>query len=337
MRLSAKPFKKPKKDHVGEKKCAIALDVGGTFLKSALVTSKGSILEKTPKRVPIDSQGSAESIIETFVQTLKPHLEMTEDLGLELAGIGVGIPGPFDYGGGISLMKHKFSTIYGINLKQELIKRLGLRKSFPIRFENDAWTFLRGEAWLGAARDYTRIIGLTIGTGLGSAFMVGNRVIIEGPGVPPYGSIYNLPYEDGIVEDKISRRGIIARYEELTGRRYRNDLDVREIALRGIRYKDGASLQVFEEVGRRLGQVLKPIVSEFRADCLVFGGQISKSFSLFSNHLKDELQQIYTLKKIVRARMIDSSPIYGAAKLIFLGSTYRPPVGRKYGKYSESG
>jgi len=305
--------------------CAIALDVGGTFLKSAIVKPNGSILEGTFRKTCIDSQGSSEQILETFTLSLGPHLTNAEEIEAEACGIGIGIPGPFNYEKGVSLMKHKFGTIYGLNLKEELIKRLELPQDFIIRFENDAWTFLRGEAWLGAAKGCKRTVGITLGTGLGSAFMVGDQIILEGTGVPPNGSIYDLPYEGGIVEDKISRRGIIARYKELAGKKYREGLDVKDIAIRGMKYKDKFSIQVFNEMGHRLGQVLKQILSEFRAECLVLGGQISKNFILFSNPLREELQSISTLRRITPARMIDLSPIYGAAELVFLGSSYRPP------------
>jgi glucokinase len=308
-----------------EETCAIALDVGGTFLKSAIVKPDGSILEGTFRKTCIDSQGSSEQILKTFISSIGPQLTNAKEIGAETCGIGIGIPGPFNYGKGVSLMKHKFGAIYGLNLKEELIKRLKLPQDFIIRFENDAWTFLRGEAWLGAAKGYKRIVGITLGTGLGSAFMVGDQVVLEGAGVPPNGSIYDLPYDGGILEDKISRRGIIARYKELAGRKYRESLDVKDIAISGIKYKDKFSIQVFDEMGHRLGQVLKLILSEFRAECLVLGGQISKSFILFSNPLKEELQSISTLRRITSARMIDLSPIYGAAKLVFFGSSYRPP------------
>ena len=213
-------------------------------------------------------------------------------------------------------MKHKFSSIYGLNLKTELISRLNLKKALPIQFENDAWVFLRGETWRGAARGYNRIVGLTIGTGLGSAFMVGDEIVTKGPGIPADAWIGGLPYNDGIVEDRVSRRGIIARYRELVGNTYSGE-DVKEIALKGLKNGDKNSLKVFREIGIILAEVLTPILSDFRAECLVFGGQISKSFSLFENPLKQLLKKVPTLKKITRARFIDLSPLYGAAKLVF--------------------
>lgn len=297
--------------------CALALDVGGTFLKSAIITSEGLLLDETFRTTPIDSQGSAETIVGTFIGVLKSALQTAKELRLEVVGVGIGMPGPFDYGKGISFMEHKFASIYGLNVKREFVRCLDLEEDFVIRFENDAWTFLRGEAWRGAARGYNRIVGLTLGTGLGSAFMINDEIVIEGPGVPPHAWIGALPHDDGIVEDRISRHGIIARYQELAGNTCSENEDVKEIALRGIEYRDRNSLQVFSELGSTLAQVMRPILSGFRAECLVLGGQISKSFSLFEAPLKRQLKIVPSIKKIIRARFIDSGALYGAAKIVF--------------------
>ena len=297
---------------------ALALDVGGTFLKSALISSKGSILEDSFMKIPIDSKATKGVIIGTFIETMQSNLEIAEKYELEVAGIGIGTPGPFNYDEGISLMKHKFRTIYGLNLKREFMRRLSLEKGFRIRFEVDAWSFLRGEAWLGAAQGYDRTVGVTLGTGLGSAFMANNQIVMKGPGVPPHAWIGGLPNNNGIVEDKISQRGILARYKELSENKISENLTVREIALRGKKNNERQSLQVFEELGSNLSQVLKPVLSSFNAQCLVLGGQISKSFSLFESQLKNNLQSIPSLIEISQAQLIDRSALYGATKLVFL-------------------
>jgi glucokinase len=297
---------------------ALALDVGGTFLKSALISSKGSILEESFMKVPIDSKGTKDAIIGTFIETMLSNLEIAEKYELEVVGIGIGTPGPFNYDDGISLMKHKFKAIYGLNLKHEFMRRLSLEKGFRIRFEVDAWSSLRGEAWLGAAQGYDRTVGVTLGTGLGSAFMANNQIVINGSGVPPHAWIGGLPNNNGIVEDKISQRGILARYKELSENKNSENLTVREIAFRGTKNNDRQSLQVFEELGSNLGQVLRPILSDFNAQCLVLGGQISKSFNLFDSQLKNSLQSIQSIIKISQAQLIDRSALYGATKLVFL-------------------
>lgn len=304
-------------------KYAISLDIGGTFLKSAIVCSDGYILNGSYRLTPVNSQGSAEEIITAFIEALRYPLELARREKLDLVGIGVATPGPFNYKEGVSLMGRgvgpdKYGSIYGVNLKEKFIEQLGLDENFPIIFEVDSWAFLRGEAWLGAARGYERIIGVTIGTGLGGAFMVGEEIVVRGPGVPPYGWIAMIPYRDGIIEDKISRRGILARYRELTGESIEG-IDVVDIADRALK-GDRASLQVFEEMGTLLGRLLRKISLEFKPDCIVLGGQISKSFALFEKPLREQLRDVRSLKKVCRAKWIDASPLYGVARLLFTGA-----------------
>ncbi len=292
------------------KTCVLAVDVGGTSIKLALITPEGHYIEGTFRTTPVNSMGEREEILRPFIGLLGEGLRRASERRLEVKAIGLAVPGPFDLERGISFMEHKFSSLYGLNLRKTIARRLGLGEEFPIVFKLDSWAFIVGEAWRGAARGYKRIIGITLGMGLGSAFMVDDRVVTEGPGVPPEGWLWNLPYKGGILEDKVSRRGIIKKYRELTG----EELDVKEIALRGFR-GDRNSLKVFEEVGLILGKCLKPIAMEFKPDCIVFGGQISKAFDLFRDPLIRELRKVHSLKKIAQSPQIDLSPLYGITKM----------------------
>lgn len=303
-------------------KYALSLDIGGSFVKSAIVGSDGVLLEKSFQTVPINSQGSKKEIIETFTRTIESAFRMAEDLKIEIMGIGISIPGPFNYKECFSLMKHKFHAIYGLDLKQEFIKRLSLTEDFLIRFEHDAHAFLRGEVWRGAAQGYSRVVGITLGTGLGAAFMADNKIMANSSGGPLY-SIWNMPYEDGIVEDKVSKGGIIAGYKKLV-KQSPDDFGVKEIASLALKEKDKISLQVFKETGFVLGSVLKPILFDFKAECLVVGGQISKSFSFFAKSLRNQLDSVSTLKKVTHALSIDFSPLYGVANFVFQ-SLYTEP------------
>lgn len=299
----------------GKNKCVIALDVGGTSLKWTLIdlnNGGSSIPRDCFHKISVDSEASAEVIIRTFIETIKMAFQKTRALEFKVVGIGISMPGPFDYEKNISLMRHKFRGIYGIDLKHKLIQLLQLREEFPIQFELDSEAFLIGEAWRGAARGYNRIIGLTLGTGIGSSFMINGRVVKECPGVPPNGAIWCLPYKGGIVEDKISQRGILKRYQGLGGN-CSEILGVKEVSCLASK-GDRISLQVFKEFGLVLGKILKPIVSQFRAQCLVLGGQISKSFSLFVDPFKKELQSIPDLKEVTFSGLLDLSALYGVAK-----------------------
>ena len=298
-----------------ENKCIIAVDMGGTSLKCSLINPThidSSISRKCFCEIPIDSQGSGPAIIKALVQSIKIVFEKAAPCNLRIIGIGVSTPGPFDYQKGMSLMKHKFRAIYGVNLKKELTRHLELGEEFPIEFIGDSVAFLIGEFHLGAARGCARIIGITLGAGIGSGFMANGRIVSEGKGVPPGGGIWCLPYRGGIVEDWISQDTIIKRYEGLGGS-LTQDLDVGRLASLAFG-GDKTSLQVFEELGSVVGKVLGPIASEFKADCIVFGGGISKSFSLFAKSLKEELQFVPQLKKVVPARLNSLGPLYGVAK-----------------------
>lgn len=280
------------------------VDVGGTSVKSALLSSEREIVENSYSIAPIDAGGSSERIIGTITSVLEEKLLQIPG---ELTGIGLCFPGPFDYEQGVSLMEHKFQSIYGMNLRDELIARLGLARDFPIVFEEDSIAFLKGEAWVGNATGFDRIIGLTLGAGLGAAFMVDGEIIKDAPDIPPDGELWCLPHNGGIMEDHLSRRGIVQIYREMTGD---SEDDVETIA-HHAKLGDADSIQTFEEFGRIMGRLLSPHVERFRAECIVVGGQIAKSFDLFGPSLREELSDLPLLEKITRAKFIEFSPFWG--------------------------
>jgi glucokinase len=299
---------------MGKTEYAICLDVGGTSIKSAIVDSHGNILEETYKILAINTQGTKEYIIGVFSSLISAYIDYLKFKGISPLGVGIGMCGPFDYEKGICLIPphlHKYQSIYGLNLKAVLQNSTGIEN---IVFENDAWTYLRGEVWVGAAKGFNRVIGITLGTGFGSAFYCNGKIVTEGAGVPKDGWIGGVPFNNGIVEDYITRRWFLAKYAELVNSKDEIDvLRIAELANRG----DKICQAIFNEMGERLGKVVAPYAEAFQAECIVFGGQISKSFSLFENPLKKELSHIKSLNKICKAAYIDKSAIFGAAKIVF--------------------
>jgi glucokinase len=295
-------------------KYAICMDVGGTSIKSAIIDSDGTLYNETYKLVNINTQGNKDYIISVFTSLINAYIDYLKFKSLKPYGIGIGMCGPFDYESGICLIPpylHKYQSIYGLNLKSIFQSSTGVEN---IVFENDAWAYLRGEAWVGAAKGFNRSIGITIGTGLGSAFYCNGEIVSTGKGVPPDGWIGGLPFMTGIVEDFITRRWILSKYSELTKDISSIDvIDIAEHAFKG----DKTCQSIFKEMGERLGKVIEPFAKDFEAECIVFGGQIAKSFSLFEDALNNTLQNVPTLKKITDAQHIEKSALYGAAKLIF--------------------
>jgi hypothetical protein len=84
----------------------------------------------------------------------------------------------------------------------------------PIYFYNDATCFAIGEAIGPYHRKFTRILAVTLGTGFGSTFLDGERVIVRGADVPPGGMLWNVPYDDQLLADEwFSTRGLLRIYE----------------------------------------------------------------------------------------------------------------------------
>jgi glucokinase len=295
-------------------KCALAVDVGGTSIKYSLINIQGQIIDGFPRSKHINSKGDREEILESFELILREMFESADKRSLETIGISCGVPGPFDYDRGISLIKglDKYNAIYGVNLKDEFRRRLVLSDNFPILFEEDSSVFLRGEAWSGAAVNYRNIIGITLGTGFGSAFMKNGKIVKEGPGVPPLAWIGGLPYGDGLFDDYASKRGFEKTYEEMCN----GKISVRNIAIEA-RAGNICARKVFEKIGRLIGSFIKPIVYEFRADCVVMGGQISNAFDLLEYSLRNELCNNKREPAVIKAKNIDKSPLIGAAKHLF--------------------
>jgi glucokinase len=153
-------------------------------------------------------------------------------------------------------------------------------------------------------RGVSRAVGLTLGTGIGSAFAVDGHVVTEGPGIPPDGEIWNVPYRGGIVEDLVSTRAIQGTYQKLTG-------TLREVAeIAKDADCDSAAAEAFNEFGRNLGQAMRAVLWPFAPHVVVLGGGISQSSPLFLSATLNELQGLAVELRISELR--DHAALVGA-------------------------
>ncbi|MFZ2912968.1 MAG: ROK family protein [Rectinemataceae bacterium] len=295
-----------------KKEFAIGLDVGGTVLKAGSIDNLGMIYNRIERR--IDSRGAADEILSAISAAIMEQLVWAEARRIEVRGIGIAIGGPFDYENGVSLIKDldKYDSIYGYNVKEHLYSVLPVSRNIPIIFDADSWSFARGEAKYGVGKVYGRGIVFTMGTGVGSAFFAEGRVVNEGPGVPWLGWISGQPFRDGILNDYLSSLFMTKKYAELTGA----TVDAAEIAKRA-HAGDSAAQSVYLEVGSTLaGFLAEHHMREFLAECLIFGGQISKSFSFFAPPLMRLKVEMPFLKAIIPASDIDNNSLRGLASIL---------------------
>jgi glucokinase len=222
-----------------------------------------------------------------------------------LAGASLAVPGPFNLAAGVSLMEHKLQYLYNQDLRGALATAFGWQPG-QFRFLNDAAAYLLGEVGKGAVEGADRAAGLTLGTGVGSAFAIHGRHVTEGKGVPPGGEIWNYPYAGGTVEDLISTRRLKADYAALTG----SDMEVAEIAAEAP--NSPAARQVFDDFGLHLGEVLHDVIAPFHPDMVVIGGGISRSAPLFLPTAEREIHGLGF--RVVTSKLLDRAPLFGAAQ-----------------------
>ncbi len=296
-----------------KKEYAIGVDIGGTHISAAVVNmNSGEFIHSTVSNSPVDNHASANEIFEIWGSTI---LKSIEFVGFEsIMGIGLAMPGPFDYVNGISLFNgktKKFENMYGFNVTSILKEFLNLPEDFPVRFINDAAAFAIGEAWVGKASRVRRSLAITLGTGLGSGFIEDGLPIFSGNKVPKDGFIWHLSYKGGVADDYFSTRGLVNSYFELKGRHIGG---VKEIVNEAETDEEIRSM--FKNFGNNLAKLLTPWIKKFSVEMIVVGGNISKAFSLFGNSMQKQLSDNGLQISIESSELNDIAQMIGAAKII---------------------
>lgn len=263
------------------------LEVGGTHVTAAWIDPDGWRVSRQFRR-QIDGSAQADELLAEFVRAAD-SLDAPPGLAW-----GMAMPGPFDYAAGIGRFTGvgKFESLNGVDVGKQLVRSISARPD-SIGFINDASAFLVGEWRIGAARGADRSAAITLGTGVGSAFLADGVVIDSGPDVPPDGEVHLLVHRDLPLEDWVSRRAILREYAAAgpaAGPIDVNPIDVKEIAVRA-REGDAAAATVFDSAFRTLGIVLGPWLKRFGAEVVVLGGSISKSWDLIEEPLHDGLRE----------------------------------------------
>ena len=252
----------------------LGVDIGGSHITTALIDMQRKVLlPHSLWRAHIDSHGSAEDIIGGWADIMQQSMGNANGL----TRIGIAMPGPFDYESGISLIKglHKYESLYGLNVKELLAKRLHISPT-AIRFTNDASCFLQGELFAGVAEGVQSALGLTLGTGFGSS--------VAANGIAQEGTFWKTPFRETTAEEYFSTRWFLRRYEILSGEKISS---VKELAL--IAQESGHAKNIFEEFGHNLAAFLKE--QQPLPPLIVLGGNIAQAFHLFYSGLLEQLPE----------------------------------------------
>lgn len=280
------------------------LEVGGSHVSAALVDAAAGTLVGAATRLDLDGSAPAARILDSLVQAANAVPAPAA------ATWGVAMPDPFDYERGIALFDGvgKFESLRGLDLRAELSARLRGRPR-RIVFLNDADAFVLGEWVHGAATGHPRCVGITLGTGVGSGWIVDGRIVASGPGIPIGGRAHRLEVEGAPLEDTVSGRAIRRAYRALTGDAA---ADVRVIAERA-RDDESAACTVLRHSMRALGGALGPCVRDFAADVVVVGGSMAASWDLFEPWFRSGFADSWEPPPILLADDPDRAPLLGAA------------------------
>lgn len=305
----------------------LGIDVGGSHLSMALVGERsGKILEDKVHEVKVDSNATAVAITGIWQAAIQKELSRIKpDV---LGGIGVAIPGPFEYERGFSKIAGvpKFKALFGVNVRQ-IIRAVLNGDDKPVTFINDATAFALGEYSSEAVRSSRRTLFLSLGTGLGSAFLLDGVPQISGEGIPSQGYLYNVPFKDSMAEDYFSTRWFLKTWEATDRDKTEG---VKELAVLA-RNADADALRVFRIFSDNLSAFLEEWIGRFNPDTVILGGNIAKAADLFLV----PLQEIWRKRgvKIKTAELAECAPLIGAAMFASLNAGPEKVIRRNTQQY----
>jgi len=280
----------------------LTADIGGTHITTAICDTKTyKLLKGSTSRVEFNSKDTAKNILDAWETCFRQTINST---AVAISGLGIAMPGPFDYENGIAYIRgfDKFESLYGLNIKQYFAETLHLNPEI-IKFRNDAEAAISGEVWANYSRYYKTIAGITLGTGFGSALHIN--------GITRDANWGSLPYKHSIADDYLSTRWFVKRYQELTGIAVNN---VKELILEP---GNQAAIAVFEEFAYNLTNFLIPELQPINPDALIICGNISKASYLFLPFLKTGLAPM----PIELACMGENAALLGVASLFVINKT----------------
>lgn len=142
----------------------VGVDVGGTNIVVGTVAQDGSEIVGVESAPTLPEQGP-DAVVERIVQLVRRSMALAP--GKEIAGVGIGSPGPLDTKTGVVLLTPNLGW-HNMPLRDRVANALGL----PATLDNDANCAVFGEWWRGAARGADYVVGLTIGTGIGGGIVL---------------------------------------------------------------------------------------------------------------------------------------------------------------------
>lgn len=295
---------------------AIGVDLGGTNLRAAAVSRDGRMLKKLGGSTPVSA--GRDAVIADIVRSIQALREGLA--GQALAGVGVGIPGYILIEKGIVTGAPNLPDFVNYPVREEIENGLGAK----VILENDANAAALGEKWMGAGRDVSDLVLLTLGTGIGGGIISGGRVLHGCLGMAgEIGHITVVPNgylcgcgNTGCVEKYASATAVSAMAKLLN---LGHDLTAEQVYRLALDGNERAKA-IFEAAGVALGTVLADLINIFNAPLYLLGGGLTGAWECFHPSMLGEVsRRSFTYRnfppRIERAALGADAGLYGTAYL----------------------
>lgn len=310
-------------------KYVFGADVGGTTVKLGLFDIEGSLLDKW--EIPTRTENGGENILPDVAESIKAKMEEKDILKKDVAGVGLGAPGPIDGDG----------TVYGavnlgwgtFSIRDTLTELLDI----PVKAGNDANVAALGEMWKGGGQGCRNLVAVTLGTGVGGGIIANGEIFTGATGAG--GEIGHIHVEDNETEHcGCGNLGCLEEYASATGvvrlaKRMLQSCDdpsvLRELpeselsakaVFDAVKDGDGLAVKIAEQFGEYLGKGLGVIASIINPEMIVIGGGVSKAgkilFEYISPYFYKTVFKGCSNVKFALATLGNDAGIYGAAKLV---------------------
>jgi glucokinase len=276
----------------------IGVDLGGTNLRTSLLTPAGDILDR--RKEATHASDGWNKVVKRLVENIAQQRETAVRRGFDILAVGVGAPGVIHMDSGVVVKSPNFPDWNNLPLREELERALHI----PVFIENDANAAALGEQWRGAGKGIASMIFLTLGTGVGGGIVLDNKIWHGADGMAgEIGHMTLIPDgrqctcgNTGCLEMYASARGIVQSYREELGRAVTPAVDVvREMTSEKIyqaaREGDAVARRVMQEMGRMLGIGIASLINIFNPEMIVIGGGVKDAWQLFIGATREEVMR----------------------------------------------
>lgn len=320
-------MKKKIKEEFLMEKYVVGVDVGGTTVKMGIFTIDGELLSKW--EIPTRTEENGKYILGDIADSVENVCKEKEIAKDEIKGIGVGVPGPVNRDGVVTVC---------VNLGwgyTEIEKDLQALTGLNVKAGNDANVAALGEVWRGAAQGAQDAVMVTLGTGVGGGIVIGGKIVAGAKGFA--GEIGHLGVNPHEKEScNCGKKGCLEQYASATGivrmtKQYLSD-DSIESSLRQLenvtakdifdaaKAGDEAASVMVDKLCKILASALGKIALIVDPEVFIIGGGVSRAGKILIDGIATEFpNHVFGAAKennFVLATLGNDAGIYGAAKLV---------------------